>query len=89
MPKKAQEILELFLPTPKRFLQISPNSMFNAVQWFSMLKAGGAYDNVHSPLNDKQEKYAEYFLKSHDKRLELAEEMFENHYDYLTDWYTE
>jgi hypothetical protein len=61
--------------------------MFNVVQWWSMLHAGGAYKNVNSNLTKKQKQYAEYFIKCHDKRLELAEEMFDNHYNYLTDWY--
>lgn len=88
LPKEAKEILDLFFPVPKRFFTIGPNSMFNVVQWWSMLHAGGAYKDVSSNLTDKQKKYAEYFLETHNKRLELAEEIFDNHYDYLTDWYS-
>ena len=88
LPEQSQEIINLFLPMPKRFFNIGPNSMFNVVQWWSMLHAGGAYKDIKSNLTDKQKKYAEYFLECHNKRLELAEEMFDNHYDYLTDWYS-
>lgn len=87
LPKLSKEILDLFLPVPKRFLNIAPNSMFNVVQWFTILHAGGAYKDIKSPLTEKQQRYAEYFLESHKNRLDLAENMFDNHYDYLTDWY--
>jgi hypothetical protein len=87
LPPMSKEILGLFLPIPKRFMQVSPNSMFNVVQWFSLLHAGGAYNGVKSALTEKQEKYAEYFLNVHKCRLELAESMFLNHYEYLTEWY--
>lgn len=87
LPKLSKEILDLFLPAPKRFLTIAPNSMFNVVQWFTVLHAGGAYKNIRSALTEKQQKYAEYYLECHNKRLDLAEEMFDNHYDYLTEWY--
>jgi tryptophan halogenase len=89
LPEVPKQILNLFLPTPKRFLTIAPNSMFNVVQWFSVLHAGGAYKGVNSSLTKEQERYAEYFLASHSKRLDLAEEFFDNHYDYLTDWYNQ
>ena len=87
MPEYAQKILADFLPVPKRFLLRNPFSMFGIVQWFAMLKAGGAYENIPSPLSEKQQRYAEYFLASHTKRVELAEEMFKNQYTYLTEWY--
>jgi hypothetical protein len=89
LPQMSKEILELFLPVPKRFLNIAPNSMFNVVQWFTVLHAGGAYNGIQTSLTEKQQKYAEYFLECHSKRLELAESMFDNHYDYLTDWYSQ
>lgn len=89
LPETAREILSLFLPVPKRFLTIAPNSMFNVVQWFTVLHAGGAYKGIDSYLTDKQQKYAEYFLESHTKRLDIAEELFDNHYDFLTDWYNQ
>ena len=52
-----------------------------------MLHAGGAYEGVESTLTDKQKEYAEYFCKSHTARVELAKDMFLNHYDYLKEWY--
>lgn len=87
LPEFSKKVLGMFLPIPQRFLNLAPNSMFSVTQWFSMLKAGGAYDNVQSYLTDKQTRYAKYFLECHNKRLELAEELFDNHYDYLTEWY--
>ena len=61
--------------------------MFCVTQWFSMLHAGGAYEGVESKLSDKQKEYSEYFLNSHTARVELAEKVFPNHYDYLKEWY--
>jgi 2-polyprenyl-6-methoxyphenol hydroxylase-like FAD-dependent oxidoreductase len=87
MPQYVRDILSAFLPLPKRFLQLTPSSMFNVTQWFSMLHAGGAYNNVESYLTEKQTKYAEYFIKSNNARVDLAEEMFDNHYKYLKEWY--
>ena len=88
LPQVSKELLGLFLPVPKRFLNVAPNSMFNVVQWFTVLHAGGAYKGVESYLTEKQKKYAEYFVECHSRRLDLAEEMFSNHYDYLTEWYS-
>jgi len=87
MPKFVKDIMDQYLPVPRRFLLMGPRSMFNIVQWFSMLKAGGAYDNVKPYINDKQREYAEYYMKCNNYRLDLAEEMFPNHYKYLTEWY--
>lgn len=86
-PRFVKEILDAFLPHPKRFLHLTPSSMFCVTQWFSMLHAGGAYEGVESTLTDKQKEYAEYFCKSHTARVELAKDMFLNHYDYLKEWY--
>jgi tryptophan halogenase len=87
LPIEARTIIEQFLPRPKRFLMLGPNSMFNIVQWFSMLHAGGAFEGVESELTDRKKKYAEYYLKHISQRVDLAEEMFENQHDYLTRWY--
>lgn len=87
LPDFAKNILNLFLPRPKRFLLPSPTSMFNIVQWFSMLHAGGAYKDLESEMTDKQREYAEYFIESNNARLDLAEKMFPNHYRYLRNWY--
>jgi len=88
LPRLSREILDMFIPEPKRFFNLTSYSMFNVVQWFSVLHAGGAYSNTQSNLTDKQKKYAEYFLETHNQRVKLAEEMFDNHYDYLTKWYS-
>lgn len=87
LPAEARNIIEQFLPIPKRFMLLGPNSMFNIVQWFSMLHAGGAFKGATSQLTDREEKYAEYFVKSLEARVSLAEEMFENQHQYLTRWY--
>ena len=86
-PRFVKEILDAFLPHPKRFLHLTPSSMFCVTQRFSMLHAGGAYEGVESKLSDKQKEYSEYFLNSHTARVELAEKVFPNHYDYLKEWY--
>lgn len=87
LPEEAQHILNQFLPKPGRFLLLTPYSMFNIVQWFSMLHAGGAYNGVKSQLTDKQKVYAEYFVKSVESRVALAEKMFKNQHQYLKEWY--
>ena len=87
MPAHVKETLNAFLPVPKRFLQLSPSSMFNITQWFSMLHSGGAYKDIPTYLTDKQQQYAEYFIKSNNARLDIAENMFDNHHKYLRQWY--
>jgi 2-polyprenyl-6-methoxyphenol hydroxylase-like FAD-dependent oxidoreductase len=87
MPDYVKFILSHYLPVPKRFLMLSQTSMFNIIQWFSMLHAGGAYKDIQSALTDKQKSYAEYFIKSNNARLDIAEEMFLNQYQYLKQWY--
>lgn len=89
MPHIVQMTLQQFLPEPKRFLLLTENSMFNITQWFSMLHAGGAYKGVKSKLSDQQKQYAEYFIESNKKRLEIAEKSLEKQYDYLNRWYSE
>lgn len=89
LPQNVRMILEQFLPRPKRFLFLNPHSMFNIVQWFSMLHAGGAYKDVKSDLTPKQEKYIEYFIKQFEARNSLAKDMFKNQYQYLKEWYNE
>jgi hypothetical protein len=89
MPHIVQMTLQQFLPEPKRFLLLTENSMFNITQWFSMLHAGGAYKGVKSKLSDQQKQYAEYFIESNKKRLEIAEKSLEKQYDHLNRWYSE
>ena len=82
----AQFVLSNFYPMPSKYLFFSPNSMFNAVQWFSVLHAGGAY-NVKNNLTPEQEAYGKLFVDTHKKRVELVKEVFPNQYEYLTKWY--
>ncbi len=87
MPKFIKDILSAFLPYPQRFLNLTPSSMFNITQWFSVLHAGGAYKDVEPYLTKTQERYGQYFVDSNNARLDLVEKMFKNQYEYLTDWY--
>jgi hypothetical protein len=89
LPKDVQFILSHFYPLPKRFLFFSQGSMFNIVQWFSVLHAGGAYKNASIPLDEKRQKYAEYFIDAQQKRIDMAKELFPSQYDYLKEWYNE
>ena len=89
LPKDVQFILNQFAPKLGRFMFFSPGSMFNIVQWFSVLHAGGAYEGVEQrPLTEIEEKYAEYFCDVQSHRVKLAKELFPNQYDYLQDWYS-
>ena len=87
MPKFIKDILSAFLPYPQRFLNLTPSSMFNITQWFSVLHAGGAYKDIEPYLTKTQERYGQYFVDSNNARLDLVEKMFKNQYEYLTDWY--
>lgn len=87
LPEGSKNILASLVPVPARYFMYSPHSMFSVCQWFSMLKAGGAYDEVGSYLNEKQEKYGKYFTESISQKVALAEKYFQNHYEYLKEWY--
>lgn len=89
LPQPIQRILSNFLPKPMRFLNINPNSMFNVGQWVSVLHAGGAYQGTESLLSNEQIEYINYFLKVHSNRIDLAVDMFPNHYEYLKRWYND
>lgn len=88
LPKDAQYILNNFYPNPPNFLFFSPASMFNCVQWFSVLHAGGAYKGLEYNIDPTIEKYYEYFLDSSTYRVEKAKKLFPNHYEYLNEWYS-
>jgi len=87
LPEDAQWILSHFYPRPGRFLYFSRNSMFNIVQWFSMLHAGGAYKDYAPPERAKEKEYAEYFINVQNTRVAEAKKLFKNHYQYLKEWY--
>jgi len=89
LPEGSLAIIQSMLPVPKRYFMYSQDSMFSVCQWFSMLKAGGAYDTAESYLTEKQERYGKYFTSAITNKLELAEDFFQNHYDYLKEWYGE
>lgn len=87
LPDDVQKIIAAYYPEPNRFLYFSPSSMFNIVQWFSVLHAGGAYTGTTSKLTTKQKEYMEYYLKVQQYRVDTAKEMFPKQYDYLKEWY--
>ena len=87
MPKFIKDILSAFLPYTQLFMNLTPSSMFNITQWFSVLHAGGAYKDVEPYLTESQERYGKYFIDCTNARLDLVENMFKNQYEYLTDWY--
>ena len=89
LPELSQEIIDQFLPRPGRFFNLSPYSMFNVVQWFSVLHAGGAYQDIESNLTETQKQYAEYFCATQTERLKIAEQLFDNHYNFLSNWYSQ
>ena len=89
LPDDARMILSQYYPYPKDFIFFSPNSMFNSVQWWSMLHAGGAYPNARCDLTDEQKKYIEHFMKVQDVRVDSSKELFGNHYEFLKKWYKE
>ena len=88
LPEKVSAIINKFLPTPHRDFVITPLSSFHTGQWFSMLNAGGVYDKHEKFLGGDLEKYAEFFIKNQAYRTELVKEMFPNHYDFLSEWYS-
>jgi hypothetical protein len=45
------------------------------------------YKGTESNLTPELEKYCEYFIKNQNHRVELVNEMFPNHYEFLKEWY--
>lgn len=86
LPKDMQYILGAFYPTPPKFMFFSPGSMFNAVQWFSVLHAGNAYKDVPA-LSKAYETYGKCFIELQNFRVEQAIRIFPNQYQYLKEWY--
>ena len=86
LPQDVQYVLSAFYPHPPRYMFFGQGSMFCAVQWFSVLHAGGAYKNKYE-LTPRQEQYARYFIANQQNRVDLAKEIFPNQYDYLKEWY--
>lgn len=89
IPSSINDILINFFPFPKGQFYLKPSSMFHQGQWFSMLHACGRYSHTKKYVDEQQEKYLEYFIKTHDDRCKNAEKLFPNHYRYLKEWYNE
>lgn len=87
LPEGSSRMISSLLPAPARYFMYSPDSMFSVCQWFSMLKAGGAYDNIDPYITEKQEQYGKYFTTAISQKVDLAEKYFQNHYEYLKEWY--
>ena len=87
LPKDVQYMLSAYYPNPPRYMFFSPSSMFNAIQWFSVLNAGGAYKNHISTLTEKQKIYGKYFTDVQQFRIDSAKKIFPNQYEYLKEWY--
>jgi tryptophan halogenase len=87
LPEDVKKILSFYYPIPGRFLFLKPSSMFNNVQWFSMLHAGGAYKDIEIPRRPYETEYIKYFIDVQNYRVEQAKLNFKNHYRYLDDWY--
>jgi len=87
LPDGARKILNKLLPVPSRFFFYNDTSMFSVCQWFSMLKAGGAYENITNRLTEKQERFGKFYTEMISSKVDLVEKHFPSHYDYLRDWY--
>lgn len=89
IPSSINDILINFFPFPKGPFYLKPTSMFHQGQWFSMLHASKKYSGAKKYITAEQEKYLEYFIKTHENRCNNAKESFPNHYEYLKNWYDE
>lgn len=87
VPKRVSNIVEKFYPLPGRHFFLNPTSSFHIGHWFSVLHAGDAYKNVDYKIDGEVKKYAEYFIKNNQHRINLVKEMFPNHYEFLNEWY--
>lgn len=87
VPKRVSNIVEKFYPLPDRQFFLNPTSSFHIGHWFSVLHAGDAYKNVDYKIDGEVKKYAEYFIKNNQHRINLVKEMFPNHYEFLNEWY--
>ncbi len=87
VPQKVSDYVKKFIPSPNRDFFHHPSSSFHVGHWFSVLNAGGVYDNHNKNIFGDVEKYAEYFINNQSQRVQLVKEMFPNHYEFLKDWY--
>lgn len=65
---------------------MTKRSMFNTVQWFSVLHAGGECNNLN--ISPSDEAYAHYITETHRARIQIAKDNFPNQYHYLQRWYS-
>jgi hypothetical protein len=84
---RIKEHLSRFIPELHRRFYVHPESSFHVGHWFSVLHAGGVFKDHPKMIAGDVEKYAEYFLKNQDSRVDLVLDMFPNHYEFLKEWY--
>lgn len=87
LPEDARFVLSHYYPQPGRFMYLRPSSMFNIVQWFSMIHAGGGYKDAEIRQRPFEEEYIKYFIDVQNYRVSEAKKRFINHYQYLDKWY--
>ena len=87
VPESVKEIISKFVPEPHNGFFLDKFSGFHVGHWFSVLHAAGVYKDAKSPLTDHGKKYAEYFIRNQSHRVDLVNEMFPNHYEFLKEWY--
>jgi tryptophan halogenase len=89
VPPSVKEILGKFIPEPHPGMFLDKFSGFHIGHWFSVLHPAGVYKGLTSPLTANGKKYAEYFIKNQSHRIDLVNEMFPNHYNFLKEWYND
>ena len=87
LPPFAQQMISAYYPIPQDFIFYSPQSMFSSVQWWSMIHAGGGYEDYNPNLSKDEKAYLKYFTDTQTFRVDKAKETFPNHYEFLEDWY--
>jgi len=87
LPESAKIIIEKLLTEHPFEYRLKYHSMFSVPQWFSMLHAGGALDQIKTELTPAEEKYGKYFCNTQNERVKLAMNLLENHYTHLKGMY--
>jgi tryptophan halogenase len=87
VPPQILKYIEAMVPSPNTQLYHHSTSSFHVGHWFSVLNAGGVYKNHPPRIAGDVEKYAEYFIKLQNTKVDLVKETFPNHYAFLKEWY--
>lgn len=87
-PEYVQQILSHFNNVIHRNFFLDPKtSGFHSGHWFSVLHAGNHYKQIGQKLTGDRLKYAEYFVNIKKHEIDMAIDVFPNHYEYLKEWY--